>query len=198
MPVAIEVPTGLTPPLPHKQWTRAECARLESAGLLDGERYELIEGELLQRMGKNQPHMRAVQLLISWLRKIYGEHFVAQEPSIDVSPQDNPSSEPEPDAILLRRSFLEIDLASRAHAVDLLLVAEVSGATLAFDLTVKAKLYARASIPEYWVLDLTARRVIVHRDPKSGEYHSVSAFAQDEHVATLASPAQTIRVGDLF
>lgn len=198
MPVALEISAVAGgPPPPHKRWTRDECAVLEKAGLLDLQRYELLEGELVLKTKKNHPHMRAVLLLVAWLRQIYGQNFVVQEPAIDVRPEDNPSSEPEPDAIVLSRSFLE--LTSRARPEELLLVAEVSsGTTLAFDLTAKARLYARAGIAEYWVLDLEGRRLIVHRNPAEGIYRSISAYAEDELVSTLSAAATEVRVGDLF
>ena len=195
MPVALEtLPSPVSPP--HKRWTRDECAVLESARLIDLDRYELIEGELVLKMGKSQPHMRALMLLIAWLRSVFGETFVAQEPSIDLRPEDNPSSEPEPDAIVLTRSFLE--LSSQARPDELRLVAEISRTTLPFDLTTKARLYARAGIPEYWVLDLEGRRLIVHRYPAGDGYRSVTAYSENEHVATLAAPSHEVRVGDLL
>ena len=195
MPVVMELPLSVMVP-PHKLWTRDECALLEQAGVLDLDRYELIGGELVEKMGKKGPHMRAVMRLVLWLRQIYGEAFVAQEPSVTMHPQDTPTSEPEPDAIVVNRSFFEIE--GLAGPGDLRLVAEVSGATLAFDLTVKAGLYARAGIAEYWVVDLQGRRVIVHRRPEAGRYLDVAAYAEDEFVATLGAPEASIRVADLF
>ena len=181
---------------PHKRWTRDECVVLEQTGLIDSDRYELIEGELIQKMGKNHPHMLTVLLLGAWLRSIFGETFVVQEPSIDLWPEDSPTSEPEPDMVVLRRSFREFS--TRAIPSDLRLVVEVSSSTLTFDLTTKARLYARSRIVEYWVIDVAGRRVIVHRDPDQGEYKTVTAYAEQESVATSAVPEREIRVGDLF
>jgi Uma2 family endonuclease len=195
MPVAFTtLPSSVIPP--HKRWTRDECAVLENARLIDLDRYELIEGELLLKMGKSQAHMRALMLLIAWLRSVFGETFVAQEPSIDLRPEDNASSEPEPDAIVLTRSFL--DLSSRARPEELRLVAEVSRTTLPFDLTAKASLYARSGIPEYWVLDLEGRRLIIHREPVEDRYRSVIVYSENERVATLASPSHEARVGEFL
>lgn len=191
----METPIAFDAP-PHKLWTREECAVLESAGVVDLERYELIEGELLLKMGKKNPHMRAVWLLVHWLARTFGETFVVQEPSISVHPEDSPTSEPEPDAIVLNRSFLGIQ--GLAGPADLLLVAEVSGATLSLDLKVKARLYARAGIAEYWVLDLRGRRLISHRRPEGERYLDVVAYSEDEMVSTLSAPAVSIRVGELF
>ena len=52
---------------PRKRWTRAECEKLEMYGLIDGHHYELVEGELIDTMGKNRPHTVVCMLLMRWL-----------------------------------------------------------------------------------------------------------------------------------
>src|SRR5438309_392594 len=106
MPVVLSAPLERPAPVdpPHKRWTREECAVLESAGI-PLERYQLIGGELIQKVPKNLPHMRGVMFLIEWLIGLFGISFVVPEPSIDVAPEDNPTSEPEPDVIVLDRPF---------------------------------------------------------------------------------------------
>jgi Uma2 family endonuclease len=59
-------------------------------------------------------------------------------------------------------------------------------------------LYARAGIVEYWVVDVAARRLIVHRDPSEGLYGSVTAYGEEETMAPLASPAAQFRVSEAF
>jgi len=181
---------------PHKLWTREECAVLESTGLLDPQRYELIEGELIQKVPKNMPHMRSAMLLLEWLVELFGIRYVVPEPSIDVTPEDTPSSEPEPDVIVLTQPFLE--LSSKPRPQDIRLLVEVSVSSLGFDLTTKAALYARAGIPDYWVVDVRGRRMLVHRDPVEGRYRSIVAYSEDENVAPLAAPHAQKRVGDFF
>ena len=140
--------------------------------------------------------MLGVMLLVTWLRSICGDTFVVQEGAIDLRPEDNATSQPEPDAIVLNRSFL--DLSSHALPDELRLVAEVSSTTLAFDMTTKARLYARAGIPEYWVLDLEGRRMLVHRGPFENAYRSVTAHGEHHRIAALAAPAHEVRVGELL
>jgi Uma2 family endonuclease len=181
---------------PHKRWTREECAALERAGLVELHRYELIEGELIQKVGKHYRHMRALLLVCNWLRRVFGDLFVVQESSIDVAPQDNTASEPEPDAIVLARSFLE--LSTRARPEEIRLLVEVADSTLTFDLTGKAALYARALIPEYWVLDINSRRLIVHLDPSEGHYRSIQAYSEAESLSPRAAPSESVRAADLL
>lgn len=135
-------------------------------------------------------------LLGKWLGSIFPDFTVGQEMPIDVRPEDNPSSDPEPDVVVLTRPYNE--LVPRPKANDVRLVVEVSDSTLAFDLTQKARLYARAEIPEYWVLDVANRRLIVHRRPQGGAYQEVVAYAEAESVAPLAAPDSSVVVGTLL
>jgi len=75
---------------------------------------------------------------------------------------------------------------------------EIADASRNFDLTTKAALYARAGITEYWVLDVPGRRLLVHREPKSGRYASVVVYNEEESVAPLAAPQKQFRVADAF
>ena len=99
MPVALttlpEPPIPLIPP--RKRWTRAECALLASAGILAYEHLELIEGELIDKMGKHRPHVVGLAKIADWLRGVFGQDRVNSEAAIDVAPADNPINEPEPD-----------------------------------------------------------------------------------------------------
>jgi Uma2 family endonuclease len=114
-----------------------------------------------------------------------------------VSPEDNPTSFPEPDVFILNRSIADF-LVDYPKPEDLELVAEVSDSTLAFDLSTKAGLYARAGIVEYWVLDVTGRSLTVHREPSGGSYRSIVRYAADESVATLTKPAERVIVSALL
>lgn len=182
---------------PRKRWTRSECLALEAAGLLDQQHLELIEGELIDKMGKKRPHVDAATLLQEWLIRVFGGRFVNPEAPIDVAPEDKPTNEPQPDLIVLRSDYSGFRSAT-PQPQDLRLVVEIADTTLAFDLTTKAALYARAGIVEYWVLDVPGRCLIVHREPQGGQYRSVVAYGHDESVAPLSAPSSLFRVGDTF
>ncbi len=106
MPIALteKFRRRLPPPIPpRKRWTRAECSTLEAAGFLDYEDLELVEGELISKMGKKRPHVNSFTVLQAWLMQVFGWRFVNSEAPIDVAPEDNPTNEPVPDVIVLRR-----------------------------------------------------------------------------------------------
>src|SRR6266853_293031 len=199
MPIAVTTapyrPVPLDPP--RKRWTREDCEALEASGLLDQDRLELIDGELISKMGRKRPHVNAATIVAAWLIRTFGEQYVNQEAPIDVAPGDNPANEPEPDLIVLNRPSWEIEKANPQPS-DLRLVLEISDTTLGFDLTRKAALYARAEIVEYWVFDLQERRLVVHRDPSGGQYRSIAAYGEQESVAALAAPDSLFRVGEAF
>ena len=127
----------------------------------------------------------------------FGLLFVNPEAPIDVAPEDNPTNEPEPDIIVLKRELSHFRSAN-PKPEDLHLVVEIADTSVRFDLTTKAALYARAGITEYWVLDVAGRRLLVHREPRSGHYASVVAYSEEESVAPLAAPQKNFRVADAF
>jgi Uma2 family endonuclease len=195
----IEVPVEKAPTGPsRKRWTRVECASLDAAGLLNQQHLELVNGELIDKMGKHRPHVNALVAMHAWLVRVFGERYVNPEATIDVSPEDNPSNEPEPDLIVLNRDCFKNFRSANPGPEDLLLVVEVSDTTLSFDLKVKAALYARAGIADYWVLDVSGRRLIVHREPLSGKYTSIVAYSEQEEVAPLAAPHAMFKAADAF
>ena len=197
MPVTLTPePAAVAEGPPRKKWTREECGVLESAGI-DLTHYELVEGELILTMGKKRLHSNVLRRLIILLDQLFGQDLVQQEVSLDVSPEDNPTSEPEPDAVVFRKSFEDV-ASGNPRPADVALLIEVADTTLRFDRTVKAGLYARAGIAEYWVVDAVGERVYVHRDPQEGAYRSVAEFGREESVSPLAKPDGAIPVDRLF
>jgi Uma2 family endonuclease len=181
---------------PRKLWTRIECVALEESGVWAQQKLELIEGELISKMGKKRPHVNALVAMQAWLIEAFGAEFVNPETPIDISPEDNPTNEPEPDLILLGRpsqTFL-----SNPKPGELRLVVEIGDSSLRFDLTAKARLYARAGIIEYWVVDVEGQRIIVHREPRDGRYQNVISYAESESISPLAAPDRPLAVGTIF
>lgn len=169
--------------LPHKTWTRDEVAVLESTGLFDGTHFELIDGELIDKMPKNRRHVRSVRQTVQTLEAHAGADRIEHEAPIDLASEDNVRNEPEPDVIVLNRPGREID--TNPQPSDITLVVEVCDTTLRHDLTTKCALYARAGIPEYWALDVNDARLHVHRDPVDGAYRTITEYGADGEVSPL-------------
>ena len=155
MPTAVlESPTSVPlPPSMRKVWTQAECDAYAAADPAQWEHLELIEGQLINTMSKGSFHFVTLCLLRNWLTSAFGGLSVGQEPSIDVSPADNPTSEPEPD-LIVTESEVTAYARRKPGPRDIRLLVEVADSSLRFDLSTKARLYARAEIVEYWVADV--------------------------------------------
>ncbi len=198
MPVALtslpEPPIPLIPP--RKRWTREEFAMMTSAGV-DTEKLELIDAELIVKMPKYRPHVALLKKMQVWLEGAFGQDRVNSEAPIDVALADNPTNQPQPDLIVFKRAGGAFEF-SVPQPAELALVVEVSDTTLRFDLKVKANLYARAGIADYWVLDINGRRLIVHRDPTPAGYGSVVAYGESEKVSPLAAPDRELLVSAIF
>lgn len=126
---------------------------------------ELLEGWIIQKMPKNPPHRVANKLVPNALEEIVpaGWYVDAQEPVTLID------SEPEPDVVIVRgdsRDYTERHPGSN----DLALVVEIADSTLERDRSYKKRIYARAGIPVYWIVNLVEQQIEVYTQPDvSGE-----------------------------
>jgi Uma2 family endonuclease len=117
--------------------------------------------------------------------------------AITLPEPDGKYTQPEPDLVLLHRD--DAELSSRHPGTeDIALVIEVSDTTLRLDRTTKYRLYARAGIQEYWIVDIPQKRVFVCRDPHGDEYHSVRIFSADETISPSAASEFSLRLEQIF
>lgn len=170
--------------LSRGNFTREEVNRLEETGVLTG-RYELLEGELIDKMGQNPPHAWALQLMYEWLLGIFGVKRLRNQVPIEVAESDRRRNDPLPDIAVLAE--LRTEYARRHPRGDeLTLLVEVADTSSRFDLTVKAALYARAGVPEYWVLDLSRRTLVIHRGAERTELAEHESVSLGDHTARIS------------
>ena len=160
-----------------------EYDALVAAGLLDDEPVELVEGELVRKMPQRPAHSEAVhRLLITLLAQVPDGWTVRSQAPLVAGDR----SEPEPDlAVVEDRSYRD------HHPTSALLVVEVSRSSLAIDLGAKARVYAAAGVPDYWVLDVVGGRLHAHRGAGAQGYEHVSVH-EGGAVATSGEPALTL------
>lgn len=172
--------------------TRSHVAALLHAGLLEEARYELRDGLLVEKMPQNKPHVVACRRATHLLEDRFGRAYVGSQAPVVL----DEANEPEPDAFVTRLP-LE-DYPDNPRASEVVLVVEVSDATLRLDRTEKAERYAKAGIPEYWLVDINSRRVIVHREPGEDGYGQVQTFREDETLISLVGPTVVGTVRELL
>jgi Uma2 family endonuclease len=145
-----------------KRFTIDEYHRLIELGFLtEGDRIELIRGELIQKTAKGTQHTFCTTRLCRQLDRLLGDRAVirGQDP-ISLPNQ----SEPEPDVIIARGRD-EDYLAHHPYPEDILLVIEISDTTLDYDQITKLTLYAEAGIANYWIVNLPARQLERYSQP---------------------------------
>jgi Uma2 family endonuclease len=176
------------------RWTKEQYHRLANEGFFLEKRVELIEGEIIEMTAMNPPHWVGVKLADEALRRVFTSGFVVTD-QLPISLIDE--SEPEPDVAIIAGSIRDFITGLPTTAI---LVVEVSDATLHYDQTRKLRLYARAGIEEYWIVNLVARQLEVHRQPDAGQerYKQVQILTSEESVTPQAAPQASIAVTDLL
>ena len=141
-------------------------------------RAELIEGEIIEMSPIGPRHASCVGRLTQMLALLLQRQAIVwvQNPL-----QLDDLSEPEPDICVLRprADFYAESLPTPADA---LLVIEVSEATLDYDRTKKLPLYARAGVPEVWIVNLTDGRIETHAEPAGGAYRLAGVANRGEEL----------------
>ncbi len=182
-----------------RRWTLEEYNRMVNAGILTAQdKVQLVEGEIVEMTPQNSPHMITVTKAFRLLEKAAGDkqYVRIQGPLIL-----EPDSEPEPDVAVVTGSP---DDDWYAHPTTALLVIEVADSSLAFDRTRKARVYAHAGIPEYWIINVEERCIEVHRDPAADvpapaepHYMTRTVYRPGESITPIAMPKLSLAVNDL-
>ena len=178
-------------------WTRDDCERLEELGFLDY-RYELINGVIIRKMPQHKRHAYCVNEAIHWMHGNFNRRGTQTQASVFVADDDNRVNKPEPNLLILNKLLL--DIGDKAPAPeDMRLAIEIADTTRTMDLGTKAALYARAGVPEYWVVSIDERKVYIHTNPQpdTGTYTRTEATDADT-IAPMFAPTATVAVADLL
>ena len=184
------------PPAPTRRRFDVDAYyRMAEAGVLgDSRRVELIDGEIIDMAAIGSPHAavtnRLARLFTRALRDETALVNVQSPLRLDV---DN---EPQPDITLLRSRHDDYR-ESHPTAADVLLLVEVSVASLAYDRGVKLALYARFGVLEVWIVDLIGAAVEVYREPKEGAYASRERLAQGS-LSPIGAAGLTVDVAGIL
>ncbi len=182
-----------------KRWTRLQYDRLIECGVFGpGDRIELLGGMLVVREPQSGPHALAIRMAEEALRSVFAEGWDVRT-QLPVALDDD--SEPEPDVSVVPGSFRDYPDDHPARAA---LIVEVAESSLSVDRGEKAGLYARAGVPDHWIVNLVDHALEVHRDPAPDalasyrwRYASVVTLRAGDAVTPLAAPAAPIPVADL-
>jgi Uma2 family endonuclease len=176
---------AVTVDVSRRRFTVAEYHRMAEAGILtEDDRVELIEGEILQMTPIGRRHAACVAALTNLLVTAVAARAVLWPQNPITLPRD---TEPQPDIVLLRPradGYAEDD----ARPEDVRLLIEVEDTSLRYDRQVKVPLYARAGIPETWIVDIPGDAVEVYRRPASTGYADPERIGRGGIVSPEAFP----------
>ncbi|MCY4366421.1 MAG: Uma2 family endonuclease [Chloroflexi bacterium] len=178
-----------------RKFTVGEYYRMAEVGILHpDERVELICGEIVLMAPIGNPHATGVRRIERFFSRALGD-------AVTISGQ-NPvlvgeHSTPQPDiAVLL---FREDDYSGKSpSSEDVLLLVEVSDSTLAYDREVKLSLYAQASIPETWIMNLVDDCIESFTEPGPDGYSRNTVYRRGDRIAPSTVADVEFEVEDLL
>lgn len=177
----------------------AEYERMIVEGVLTSEdRVEFIEGIVYQKMIQHPPHAVTIDYSQDALRPLLPEGWrLRQQKPIKLS-----DSEPDPDLVVVRNPIQRYET-RHPGSRDIALVIEVADAILVAERQDRGRMYARARIPIYWIINLNERQVEVYAEPKGGKspaYRRRSDYRLDAKVPLVIEGNEVgqVSVGDLL
>lgn len=178
--------------VPRRLFTVDEYYEMARVGILKpNERVELLDGEIVPMNPIGAPHAWCVKRLIGVFAPLIGRIRLSIQDPLRLDGR----GEPEPDLVVIRPDAPED---RHPGPSDALLVIEVSDSSIRVDRGRKRRMYARAGIPDYWIVDLNADRLEVYRDPAGARYRSVTVLGHDEAVSPLFAPDLLITVSTIL
>lgn len=176
-------------PAPYR-FTREDYYHMGEAGLFEGKRVELLDGEVITMSPQSSLHASAVTRALRALSRVLEPAFLVRG---QVPIALGEESEPEPDvAICLpdRREYAQ----GHPQPKDILLILEIASSSLAYDRGRKAAAYARSGIPVYAILDLDRRAIelMTDPDPAAARYHRVEVLGEDDRLPLPGGAAVSV------
>ena len=188
------------PVMKRVRWTTKKYFALAAAGILDGRRVELLNGEIIKVPAQAHPHMLAVSKGSRLLHQTFppATHWVLIQGTLILGKTDAP----DPDLHVLDAP--EGTPRDRCPALPILLI-EISDTTYRKDSGPKLRLYARSGVPDYWIVNIAQQRLEVYRSPenptgkKSGwRYSHKVLLTRGQQVQPLARPDLSLPVDALL
>jgi len=179
----------------QRRFTVEEYLRMAESGIFEpDERVELLDGVVVSMPPAGPEHASVVNELFLLLAKRFGDRVTLRSQS---GVKLGKRSMPEPDIGV----FVRVEGRYRERhpeESDALALIEVSRSRLAYDRGPKLRLYARARVPEYWIIDLVGRRLEVYRNPSDVGFDTPEVLGPGDSIALLAVPDEVFAVAELL
>jgi Uma2 family endonuclease len=178
----------------RRRFTVEEYYRMAEAGILtESDRVELIEGEIIEMSPIGLRH----SLCVAALNGRLAVAVAGRAEQWSANPvRFFPHTEPQPDVVFVRGPLSRYS--EHPGPADVLLLIEVSDTSYRFDRLVKLPLYARADVPDVWIVDLTRDVIEVFRQPSPSGYGSTQRVERSGAVTPLAFPDVVLAVTEIL
>ena len=175
------------------RFTIEEYHKVLETGIFEGQRTELLDGEITIMSPIGNPHRTIVSRLMRKITTTFGELYTYFNQS---SAQFAEYNEPEPDIIIAK--FRDDDYAGISlEPKDIHLIIEVAKSSLNTDRKKKKSIYAEFNVSEYWIANLKDLQIEVFKQPQDGDYQVKTIHKMGDSV-TCEEIDFTISVEDLF
>ncbi|MEL6382364.1 MAG: Uma2 family endonuclease [Cyanobacteria bacterium J06626_18] len=162
---------------------------------------EFVEGHAIDMATMSSSHAVALDLIDSALRRLFGiGYYIRQRKPFIILDSSEP--EPIPDVAVVPGLIRDY---GDAHPSAAKLIVEVADTSLVYDREVKGSLYAKASISEYWVLNIGDRQLEVYTDPVPDatatygfSYNSYQLYKPGQSAAPIGMVSQAIAIEDVL
>lgn len=178
----------------RRRFTVEEYHRMAEVGILnESDRVELIDGEIVEMEPTSLRHSLCVALLTERLTYAIDDRAYLWPMNPVRFSRD---SEPQPDIVFIRGPLTRYT--EHPAPEDVLFLVEVSDVSYHFDRDVKLELYARAGVPEVWIVDLRRDVVEVFREPSAAGYAATHCIERGHKVSPLAFSDVVLAVDDVL
>jgi Uma2 family endonuclease len=175
--------------------TSADYYQMMESGIIrEGEKVELISGQIFTMAAKGTRHTLSTRKLFKQFLALIGDQADVQSQDPITLPNN---SEPEPDIVIAR---LRSDDYANSHPApaDIILVIEVADSSIKFDRDTKAPLYATAGISEYWIVNLIDNQLEIYRQPEGSIYTSIQIVTPPRSINLPQFPEILVQISDFF
>lgn len=180
--------------VPHR-FMVDEYYRMAEVGILDEhDRVELIDGQILVMEPIGPEHAGNTNRLNRLFHSVLGERAIV---GIQNPIQIDRFNHPQPDVVVCKPRD---DFYEQCHPTpeDIYLVVEIAWTSAARDRTLKAPLYGRAGIPEFWLIDISGRTIDVYTDPSEDGYDRVERLRPGASLRPSAFSHVELQVDDVI
>jgi Uma2 family endonuclease len=179
----------------QRRWTVDEYHRMIAGGILTArDRVELLDGHIIEMVPQEPPHASTTSSFGNDFVLLFaGKAWIRQQLPITIEPD----SEPEPNIAVVRidpRRYRD----RHPTPEEVYLLIEVADSSLNYDLNRKVKIYARANIPEYWIIDVNQRQLLIFRKPVGETYQVEQVLSTQDAISPVAFPEVVIEWANLL